>query len=156
MERKKVGAKAQAALEYLIVLGIAIGLLLPTLYIFSKSTTRNTYETSAHLIAEAGDEILKNAEGIYAMGEPSWITLEILLPDTFETAYVINRSELVFTFKARGGESDIVFYSDIPFGVNASVTNPSMGIETLPLHSGRNKIRLYVSNFTVFIKQVTG
>lgn len=90
--------KSQAAIEYIVVIGIALALLLPAVYMFMRTTQRTSETTSSYQLARIANELVENAKAVYAMGSPSWITMEITLPDSFKNATVINGEELVFSF----------------------------------------------------------
>lgn len=145
--------KSQVAVEYLVVLGIALALLIPTVYFFYNTTSTASQSMDAQQIGRIGYEIIANAESVYAMGEPSWVTMDIRLPDSFITGIIVDEKELVLTFRRSGRRSDITILSTVPI---VTETEYSCGdghtCFSTNLHSGLNKIKLIVEDKKVKIE----
>ncbi|MCD6589737.1 hypothetical protein J7K74_00945 [Candidatus Woesearchaeota archaeon] len=144
--------KSQAAIEYIVVIGIALALLLPAVYMFMRTTQRTSETTSSYQLARIANELVENAKAVYAMGSPSWITMEITLPDSFKNATVINGEELVFSFLSGGIISEIVVYTDIPLVTNRNISVDGDIYYLTDLHPGRNTVKLLVNNGKVYIE----
>ena len=144
--------KSQSAVEYLVVIAIAIGLLIPTIYVFLKTTSDSTAITNGYQIANIARKIVTNAEAVYAMGSPSWITMDVNLPSIFQNATIIDGHELVLYYKTPHTLSEVVVYSTVPLIGNNSFIYNGFNYSSLTLHPGRNKFRLVVEKNGVKIE----
>jgi len=109
-------AKAQSALEYLMIIALALGIIVPTTYLFFRYSSQSTAEIVDSQINQIGRIILDTAEIVYFSGEGSKIILELNLPKGVDDVYILDNRELVFEMTTEIGETEAVFFSsvDIP------------------------------------------
>ena len=62
--------KAQASMEYLLVAGLIILVILPSIYIFYSYSHRSNVEISQSQLNKVGRGIVDAAEEVYYLGEP--------------------------------------------------------------------------------------
>ena len=112
--------KGQASLEYMIVVGVSLAVLLPTIYLFMNYSTTSQASIDISRLNTIGNRIISNAEKIYYLGPPSKITIEETFPSNIEEMYLIWRpgaptptSELVIRIRTANGATEKVFLSDL-------------------------------------------
>jgi hypothetical protein len=113
--------KAQISVEYLIVLGLSLALIITASYIFymySKSSNDNVVKSE---ITNIGKQILTNAESIYSLGQGSKIRLDLNIPEEVKEIEVLDNSELVIVSAFGPNVHESVFFSDIP--INGTIDN---------------------------------
>lgn len=114
--------KAQSAVEYLMIIGITLGIILPTTYLFFRYSSQSNEQIIDSQINQLGKSIIDTAEIVYFSGKDSKIILELNIPKNLESVDILGGRELVFTKLSEIGENDMVFYSsaDIPIESDAT------------------------------------
>jgi hypothetical protein len=132
--------KAQSALEYLMIVGITLMIILPTTYLFYSYSRQLTEETVYPQVNDIGLGIIKNAESVYYSGEHSKIVMEVSMPDKIDDFYILYNRELVFDIGTDLGSNEMVFFSQI------NITSDSCIAEKCSLSdvasSGLKKIKI--------------
>ncbi|MFC1648963.1 hypothetical protein ACFL1B_05930 [Nanoarchaeota archaeon] len=105
--------KGQVSVEYLMVVGIALMILVPGAVLFYNFSKGTSDQLASARINRAGVEILSTAEAMYAVGQNSWATVAIDFPETVKNIYILNDDELVVRYEGQSGMTDAVFFSDI-------------------------------------------
>lgn len=103
--------KSQSAVEYLIIIGLSLGLILPTTYLFFRYSAQSKEQIIDSQINQAGNSIIDTAEIVYFSGKDSKIILELNIPKGIENVNIIGSRELVFTRVSEIGENEMVFFS---------------------------------------------
>lgn len=105
--------KAQAAIEYLMVVAIALFLLSPIILV-GQDSIRDTQDYSDRLqVRETLDKITEAAKLVYAQGEPARITISVLLPGSITNATIVSQT-LFYSVNNTGRTNDEVAYIDFP------------------------------------------
>jgi len=133
--------KAQAALEYMLVVMLAMGFLVPVwIYMitvnvetdteFSLSYAKNTVETIAY-----------TADLVYSQGPPAKVTIQVFIPEGVESVIVTNSTiSILMRYKSE--------FTDV-FATSKATLNG-----TLPTISGNYQIELEAIDNYVRIKTV--
>lgn len=129
--------KAQISVEYLLVLGLTLALLLAASYIFYQYSKTSSEKILKSDINNIGNKMKTTAESVYSLGEGSMVKLEIKFPKEIISVNVVDRSEIVITTAFSSGPTESVFFSDIPIN-GTTGTNPSISIGAV--HEGLNTI----------------
>ena len=108
-----IAAKAQSALEYLMVIALAMGIIVPITYMFFQYSSESNVQIIDVQVTQIGRNIIDTAESVYYSGEGSKIVLEINMPENVEDVSIMYNRELVFNIITELGETEIVFFSDI-------------------------------------------
>ena len=95
--------KAQASMEYLLVAGLIILIILPSIYVFYSYSHRSNEEIRQSQLNNIGRGIVDVAEKVYYLGGPSKTTLDATMPDGIKGMEIWCNQELVF-FLADGSE----------------------------------------------------
>lgn len=112
--------KAQFSVEYLIIIGLVLVVIIPAILLYYSYSRAHTTKISASSINDIGLKIVENAKSVYSLGEGSWVTLELSLPENIKSMQIPVKNELVIEYFTEGGVSEAVFFSDI----NLTTTNP--------------------------------
>jgi len=152
--------KGQGAFEYIMVVGIAMILIVPGAVLFFNYSKRSADETLRAQIDMVGKDIVEGVEKVYYIGENSWETVKVDVPDNVNWIYVLDDYELVIVYDTQVGLSEAVFYSDIP------MTTPYLPIDgkyyinditdpTVKSHAGLRIIRITSRGTFVVINETT-
>ncbi len=126
-------SKAQAALEYLMIVGLAFVIIMPMVYMFYSYTVATQEEVSMAKMHKIGVDLANAAEQVYYLGEPSRSTININMPDLVYNVTVINAipssdgSLIVFYYGDEGASQPIVIPSKIPLEIDFSDEDFSPG-----------------------------
>lgn len=130
--------KAQSAFEYLLVIALVMGLIVPITYLFFNYTSGSNIEIVDAQVNQIGRSIIDTAESVYYSGEGSKIVLEISMPENVEDVYILSNRELVFEMSTKIGETEVVFFSsvDIPIAEDGDLTEiAGFGIKKVKIES---------------------
>ena len=95
--------KAQAAIEYTMLIGAALIIIIPISYYAIQESTRNIQMNQA---SNAVNTLAKAADSVYALGPGSQKYIEINLPGGI-TEIKIQNNEILLKIYIFGGESEI-------------------------------------------------
>ena len=133
------GVKAQASVEYLLVVGMAFIILLPGAYLFYQFSQGSGDEIVSARITRAGTEIIYTVEAMYAVGQNSWSTIDIEFPSTVTNVYVsAPANELIIQYDTQNGRSEAVFFSP----VNITGAGPGGNISLTGFQPGFTKVKV--------------
>ncbi len=95
--------KSQASMEYLLVAGLIILVILPSIYIFYSYSHSSNEEIRQSQLNKIGWGIVDAAEKVYYLGGPSKTTFDVTMPEGIRKMEIWCNQELVF-FLADGSE----------------------------------------------------
>ncbi len=135
--------QAQISLEYLIIVGVALALLLPGVYFFFSYSKGSIEGTTNNRLNDIGLQMVSTAKGSYALGNGARQTIEFVMPEGVEEIKLnsVNGgsdTELVFVYNTPYGLSETVFFSDI---ILLNETNASSGVVAITPHPGVSRYR---------------
>lgn len=118
--------RAQASVEYLFVVALALLLIIPATYLFFDFSKDSEDSVVAAQINRLGLQITTKAEEIYVLGNNSRVTLELSVPDAIASAIIYDERELVMSYYTQSGTSQAVFFTDFNMtnGTHRCVSNP--------------------------------
>jgi len=141
--------KGQGAFEYVLVVGIAMLLIVSGAMLFYNYSTRSSDELMRSRIDLVGNDIMGSVERVYYIGENSWETIKLDVPETVRRIYVLNNEELVIEYDSHVGVSEAVFFSNI----NMTTPHPQGSISD-SVHAGLNIIRITSMGSYVLINEI--
>ena len=106
--------RAQSSLEYLLVVALTFTIIIPTTYLFYSYSKESTQEIKDSQVTKIGTTIIDTAKFIFYSGEGSKTEIELKIPDNVNSVNIFDERELVFNIRTEFGDSDIVFFSNIP------------------------------------------
>lgn len=143
--------RAQISMEYLILVGVAMMMVLPSVYLFSERQKAYESEIISGQVNQAGDLIMGDVKTIYALGKGSKSVIDVNLPKGIKNMTILAGRELVFKTTSSKGESDIVFFCY--FCSNAGPTiNGTFSVEDYS--AGRKSFRIKACSNYVLIERV--
>ncbi len=104
--------KAQVGIEYMMIFGFALVIVLPFIYYFyaySQGPAQDTSARQAELIAR---RIVDNAETVYSIGDGTKTTFRAYMPDTIISGD-IRGNEVIFLMSTSRGNSEIAYASSV-------------------------------------------
>lgn len=134
---RKIYTKGQSALEYLLVVGFAVAMVSIGLTAYLMKASEKAREGDMQKVETMAREILATAKEVYYAGGYSRKTLRYTMPNSLQMISV-NGLELVFTVSTSGGDSELLYLSDVPlegfFPIDAASTQQIVHIivETTP------------------------
>ena len=143
----------QGAFEYVLVVGIAMLLLVPGAILFYNYSTRSSDELMRSKIDMIGNDILDSVEKVYYIGENSWETIKVDMPENVRWIYVLNNYELIIEYESHIGVSEAVFFSDINMTTPPAYKVGNRGFISDETHAGLNIIRVISMGDYVFINE---
>ena len=105
--------KAQTSLEYLMIIALTLGIMVPTTYLFFRYGSESNVKVIDSQINQIGRAIIDTAETVYFSGESSKVILQLNMPENVRDIYIIYERELVFNLTTTIGESEAVFFSSV-------------------------------------------
>ncbi|MFT4325973.1 MAG: hypothetical protein ACMXYK_00545 [Candidatus Woesearchaeota archaeon] len=115
---KYTKTKGQASIEYLIILGIALFLLVPVVTLFYNSTRSTQVSAVSREILLAGTEMVATAERVFYQSTGSRVRIDITMPTNVQNITLRdNNRTLVITADMQGLSTDFVFFSTVPLGL---------------------------------------
>jgi hypothetical protein len=122
--------KAQSALEYLMIIALVLGIIVPVTYLFFQYSSESNAKIVDSQIIKIGRNIIDTAEIVYFSGEGAKIVVELNMPEGVDDIYILSNRELVFEFTTEIGETESVFFSSVDIPIT-SVPTTSGGCPTI-------------------------
>lgn len=104
--------RGQVSVEYLVIVGIAIGLLIPAVMFFYSYNKSSESSSIASQVNEIGLQAISTAKATYALGRNARQTIEFVMPSDVTGVYA-DGQELVIVYETSAGRSEAVFFSDV-------------------------------------------
>lgn len=135
--------KSQSALEYLLIIALVLGIIVPTTYLLFRYSSESNAEIVDSQIIKIGRSIIDTAETVYFSGEGAKIVVELVMPEGVDDIYILSNRELIFKFTTEIGQTESVFFSsvDIPIAENADLTEISgSGLKKVKIESDGTQV----------------
>ena len=148
--------RGQGAFEYVLVVGIAMLLIVPGAVLFYNYSSKSADEVSRSQIDIIGKDFIDAVEKVYYIGENSWETIKIDVPENVKWIYVLNNSELIIEYDSHVGRSEAVFFSDInittPYSMSGKWYISDITIEN-ETHAGYRLVKITSMGSYVLINE---
>jgi len=95
--------KAQAAVEYLIMVGVILAIAIP---IFYYSLTYSSESVAISKSKEAAEAIASGGDYVYSLGEGTRTTVAIDIPTNVKESYILD-NEIGFRISTSAGITDV-------------------------------------------------
>lgn len=126
-DRKRNGMKGQVSMEYLLVIGFALLMVIPIVIIFFMQSETIKDSVNLNQARTVAREIADNVKTVATLGSPAMTTIKVTMPDNIK-AITIGQREIVITIETSGGTSDI--FELLPANVTGTIRAES-GIHIL-------------------------
>ncbi|MFH1072154.1 MAG: hypothetical protein V1743_01875 [Nanoarchaeota archaeon] len=141
--------KAQISVEHMFILMLAVMILVPGTVLFYQFAKGSSDQMIASQVKRIGDELIKNSDTVYFLGDGSRMTISLNLPRTLKNISLENE-EIVITFTTYTGQSEAVFFPDI------SIKGYYEGKIAEQFHTGPIRIMISNNESTVVLQEITG
>lgn len=112
--------KSQYATEYLLIVGIGLIILIPSIALFYNYSMEQSDEAIISRVNSIGRSIVSNAETVFYMGEPSRRTIEHEFPNKIYNISIESDGNNYFELRFTVGDRRNIF----PFPSNVPIDGP--------------------------------
>ncbi|MCF7866098.1 PKD domain-containing protein [Candidatus Woesearchaeota archaeon] len=144
--------KGQSSIEFLLVIGLITLLLIPAIYYFMTSMYGTNSEIIASQLNKLGTEVLSSSREMYILGEESWSTIEVNIPEEVTNVRLEGGKALVFTYSTQAGTSQSVAFADGYEFVAGPTKTETCTTCNLSISPGKNSFRIESSDGIIWIK----
>ncbi len=120
----RLSFKAQAAMEYLMIAGFVMLIMLPLVYLVYNYTQESGADIVNAQITKLGRDLVNNAESVYYFSSPSKITLDFNMPRGVHNITIQQQldpvtsgckkcTELVFLVQQKEGKAVLTFSTNV-------------------------------------------
>jgi len=142
----RVIKKAQISVEYLIVVGFIVTVVIGILGIALYYTSGVRDQIKDSQLRTFASKVVSNAEVVFYRGEPSRTTITAYLPEGVSAVYVYedgDEYQLVFEISMHGAENVVAYSSNVPIEI---ITPPGIseneGVKRLLLEAKDDKVEI--------------
>ena len=126
-------ARAQVSIEFLLIVGFALLLSFPLMYIFYRQSESLNTEIAGTQVDKIASEIRDAADEVYYLGSPSKKTITVFVPEQV-TAVTLLGNSIIFNVSSASGKYEVVKWSAANFSGASSISaNP--GIKRITLEA---------------------
>lgn len=112
--------KGQISVEHLFMVVLALLIIVPGTSLFYTYSKNSNHEMISNQITRIGDEIIKNAEIVYFLGDDSRMQLTLNFPRAMR-GIALYGGELTINYTSYSGHNEAVFFPSVPItGVNSN------------------------------------
>tara|TARA_Y100000034_G_scaffold129475_1_gene186019 strand:- start:5993 stop:7054 length:1062 start_codon:yes stop_codon:yes gene_type:complete len=136
-----MGIRAQAATEYLMVIGFVVVLLLPGIYLYIQYSGESKDSITNAKVDAITNELVKAAEQVHSYGEGSQTSITVDLPENV-VAITFQGNEIVFTvINSKGKQSEIVKVANVNLEGEVTLIQ---GTKKINIKSLGNSVTLFI------------
>lgn len=140
--------RAQASTEFLIIVGLATLILLPTTYFFLAQSGRSSEDTRIAQIEKLGTDVVNTAETVYYYSAPSRMELTEIMPDGVKNVSITanwdqNINLFIITFHVQGKDQPIVFRSNVYINGTFAEKDYSPGKKIIVIEARKKDYKVY-------------
>jgi uncharacterized protein (UPF0333 family) len=130
--------KAQISVEYVLVVGFALLMIIPVVVVFFKQTNELGDSLSISQAEKIVKRIAETAEVVYYQGEPSQNTLTMYFPERINAIY-IGENEISFEMLTTAGTNDVFAVSSVNI---TGFLEPGSGIKKVRIKAYGNYVNI--------------
>jgi len=121
--------RGQVAMEYLLMLSVALMLILPGLYLFRNYVFESNDQIIGRRLSEVSSLVLTKARKMYYYGPPSKSVIPVEMPSQLENMYILAIPDneeyyLVYSYAGSKGQTRLEYVSDVPLDSGYPVCSP--------------------------------
>ena len=106
--------RAQVSMEYLIIIGFVIVMLIPAVYLYIRYSSSSSDVLSSSKASQIANEIVKATNEVYYLGDDNQKNIEVSFPSNIEAIEFANK-EIVLRIKdSKGNIQEIVEVASVP------------------------------------------
>lgn len=107
-------SRAQASIEFLMVTGIAMTLLVGATFFLFDFTQSSNDSNSLQQAAQLGYRIVDDAANMYVFGSGSLTTVSGSNPNSIQSIYTVDNDTLIIEIQTRNGVVPVQVFSTVP------------------------------------------
>ncbi len=132
--------QAQAAIEFLFVVGFAMMLLIPSLALFGRFVQESSYTVTTSQANKIGNYMLSTAKTVYHGTNGTVIVIEVNFPEGITSVEIPEEThdQIIFTMDVGGAQTQQVYYSDIPINGAFNSTDITEGVKKIKFEAINN------------------
>jgi uncharacterized protein (UPF0333 family) len=140
--------RAQASIEFLLIVGIATMVLIPAMYFFFIYSEKSQETTRINQIEKLGTDIINKAETVYYYSDPSKMELVETMPDNVKGIGIVNDwgnniNLLIINYSSRGKIQPIVFLSRVNINGSFEARDFTVGRKVISIEAKRYNQYIY-------------
>ena len=135
--------KSQAAVEYLMIAGIAFLITVPMMYILYQYTSEMSSDVAQSKVGKVGTDIINTAEQIFYLGEPSRTTLRFDMPEGVHDIYVAGDRTIVFVLGDVYSKNEVTIFSNVDIVSYLIPRDFAKGRHNFRIEAERDHVALY-------------
>lgn len=120
---------AQAAVEFLFIIGFAMLLLLPSLALFGRFAEETSYTVTSGQVNKIGFLMIATATQVYQGTNGSSIIIEVNFPNGVNSMSIQNNEEILFATDIGGKKSEQTYISEIPLNATFDAADYEKGFK---------------------------
>lgn len=140
--------RAQSSVEYIFIVAFALMIVIPGAFVFSQYSSASQSSLRNAQLYKVGSDLIDASELMFSVGENSWQTVDITLPNDVVSMTVYDGAdginELVIEYEDLY-ISQAVFFTEVPLKNSTSneafIQDCTNGC-SIPIHDGKNSIRV--------------
>ena len=114
--------KAQAAVEFLIIVSVALMIILPVTFYAKQSLIGYKDDTKISLAENTVKKLGESVDWVFSQGPPAKLTLEIYIPNDVNEISLDNKT-ILFKVKTSAGVSDVFYETVAPLNGSLPITS---------------------------------
>jgi hypothetical protein len=135
--------KAQAAMEYLMIAGIAFMIIVPMMYVLYQYTSDLNKDITDSKIGKIGTDISNTAEQIFYLGEPSRTTLRFDMPEGVYDLEVTGDKTLTFKLGDPIYSKEVSIFTNVNIISYLTPEDFTKGRKNLKIEAEKGQVVLY-------------
>lgn len=139
--------KTQISIEFMMVVGFAMLLIIPGIYFFYTQVNDSTFAISSSRTETIANNVIQQVEYVYPQARNTFTTIDFLLPEQVVNMTVLKRSssslgnDLVFEMDLGGMTHHIVVFTRYPIFIG-TCENPNQLLPGDFFTSGQKSLRM--------------
>lgn len=125
--------KGQSSLEFLMIMGVAMMMILPLIVVFFQQSENLNTEITGSQADKVASEIRDAADEVFYLGTMSKKTISVYMPDNVVLAE-LSENRIVLTIDSSGGDYEVVKWAAANFSSSSSLKNHP-GIHVISLEA---------------------
>jgi uncharacterized protein (UPF0333 family) len=111
-QESKNDSRGQISIEYLLILGLSLAVLIPASYLFYQYSQGSNEQVVRGQIDTIGSQVLTQARNVYTLGQGNRVTLTLEIPGAVKNITIIEGVELVVIYQGKQGLQEAVYFSN--------------------------------------------
>ncbi len=133
-------SKGQSSLEFLMIMGVAMLMILPLVVVFFQQSENLNTEITDSQADKVASEIRDAADEVFYLGAPSKKTVSIYMPENVVSAG-LSDNRIILTIDSSWGDYEIVKWCAANFSSSSALSNHP-GIHVISVEAEDDLVRL--------------